>query len=133
MRYTDAQYAAALVGALEQKPEKKRAEIIGGFLRLLARNKDTRRLGLILGAAERIRLKKQGLSRVSVTSASPLAKKARDSITGLAGRKAVIEESADPGLLAGIRITIDDEVLIDASGRRRLAEMLQKKNGRQTR
>ena len=94
--------------------------LIRRFMVALRKNRDTRRLGAILRKVEKKLLADQGLQKVSVTSASPLAPAVKKEIAATLEKKPLWEETVDPSMLAGIRILIDDELLIDASARRRL-------------
>lgn len=106
--------------ALAIKPEKGKKPIIRRFLALLRKNKDMRRLGLILRAFERRWLKSQNRHKVAVASAATLSKSVHEEILRLTGRESLLTETVDAGLLAGIRITVDDELLIDASAQRQV-------------
>jgi F0F1-type ATP synthase delta subunit len=123
MKYTPSQYAAALTDALESAAPEARRDILRRFMRILARNKDTRRLGAILRQVARRSLAARGLRKVSVTSASPLPPRTKKDIEAALGTGALWEEAVDPAILGGVRILVDDELLIDATARRRLDRM----------
>lgn len=123
MKYSTVQYAESLIAALAGKPERKRKVIIRRFLAILRKNRDMRRLDFILASAERQWLKERGLAKVAIASASPLNKSVRDEIVKVLDRKAITAQSVEPQLLAGIRILIDDDLLIDASARRALSRL----------
>ena len=123
MRYGTEQYARALMDALADAKPTMRPAMIRRFLTLLRKNKDTRRLGAILRKAEKQSLADQGLHKVALTSASALAPKVKKEIAATLDKKPLWEETVDPALLGGIRILINDDLLIDASARRRLDRM----------
>lgn len=123
MQYTTIQYAAALTEALADAPAAERPAMIRRFLALMRKNRDTRRLGAIMRRTEKQSLADQGLHKVAVASASPLSSKIKIDIERALEKKPLWEETVDPALLGGIRILIDDELLIDASARRRLDRM----------
>lgn len=123
MRYNTGQYAAALTSALADAPSDKRSLMIRRFLHLLRKNKDTRRLGAIVRKVEKQSLADQGLQKIALISASPVAPATKKEIEKILSRKPLWEETVDPMMLGGIRILVDDELLIDASARRRLDRM----------
>lgn len=127
MRYTVMQYAEALAAALGDAAADKRPAMIRRFLRLLQKNRDTKLLGAVIRKTERRWLADQNLHKVAVASASPLQPAVKKEIEEALVKKPLWEEKIDPALLGGIRILIDDELLIDASARRRLDRMF---NGR---
>lgn len=123
MRYTSRQYGAALLGTLEGKTKKKREEVLRHFFSLLRKNRDTGRLSAILREVERIHLRKEGLKKVEIESAAPLTREIKKETSRLMGGKAFLREYVKPDLLAGAKILVNDELLIDASARRRLRQL----------
>lgn len=123
MNYTPIQYAAALMGALKGKTAAQQKDIAARLVRHLSRARAQKRLGDIVRQAERMEREKEGAVAADVQSASPLRAGVRQSIERVLGKKAVMTESVDPRLLAGLRILIDEETLIDATARRRLAAL----------
>lgn len=123
MRYATGQYAAALSKALTDAPAAQRPAMIRRFLALLRKNRDTRRLSAIMRRVEKQSLADQGLHKVAVTSASPPTPELKKDIAAALQKKPLWEEIVDPAMLGGVRILIDDELLIDASARRRLDQM----------
>lgn len=125
MNYTPKQYAAALMGALKGKTAVQQKDIAARLFHHLSRARTLKRLGGIVRQAERMEREKDGVVAADIQSASPLRTSVRQSIERVLGKKAVITEAVDPRLLAGIRILIDEETLIDATARRRLATLFQ--------
>lgn len=120
MRYAIRQYAEALLGALENKSGRGRSETIRRFLFVMRKNKDWSKLGRILREVERQSLRRQGMQKIEVESAAPLSNELRKEIEKILGKKLVLEERIRPEFLAGVKILIDDEILIDASAKRGL-------------
>ncbi len=127
MKYATGQYATALGAALTNVPAAERPALIRRFLVMLRKNKDSRRLDAIIAKVEKQSLADQGLQKVSVASASPLTPELKKEIAATLDKKPLWEETVDPALLGGIRILIDDELLIDASARRQVERMFRKK------
>ena len=123
MRYSLKQYASVLLSALDGKSEKERKEILRRFVDILAKNRDITRLGAILREVEREYLKKSGMKKVWVESVSPLSAGLRKEIEAAVGGKTYLHEKINPSLLGGIRILINDELLIDASARRQIDKL----------
>ena len=124
MKYAVSQYAEALVESLEGHTDKERKRLVRNFLSLLRTHRASSQLPRILGQAEAYILKKQGLKKVCIESPSPLSRATVHEIKKILGQNIVIEESSNPRLLAGINILVDNETLIDATGKTQLEKML---------
>lgn len=127
MKYRPAQYAEALHRALSGKKEPERRAIARRFAQVLMRRRMLGRTGVILAAYEKILLRVQGVRRVRLESADPVSARVKTDISGILGVKVYFEEVGNPALLAGVKILIDDELLIDASARRQIDRMLSRK------
>lgn len=123
MKYTPKQYASVLLDALDGKSAKVQKEILGNFVKFLDRNRDLARLHAILREVERQFLKNTGQKKVLVESASKLSVHTRNEIEKIAGKSFIFEEKIVPDLLAGLRITLNDELLIDASAKKQISRM----------
>ena len=126
MKYTNGQYAEALIAALDGKTNAERRKIAGRFFRALARHRALSRLNRVILEAERRRRRRDGLLKVDVGAAAPLRPKSRLMLEKILGKKTVISETVQEELGAGVRILINEEKLIDASARRKLSEIFQK-------
>lgn len=120
MKYTNKQYASGLLEALEGKPEKKQKEIVRRFLLVLTKNRDWSRLEGIFEEAERICLKEAGLKKVYVETPSSVYPVLKKEIQKILGKKIFFSAKTKPALFGGVRILIDNELLIDASAKRQL-------------
>ena len=127
MKYTPRQYAATLLTTLADNPAGKQKEIIAQFAAVLVKHRAWSLRKKIIREAERLAAKQSGLRKVSVQSAAPLSPSVHKEITQVfASDNVVLETSVVPDLLAGVTFLIDDEILIDASGRTRLKGLFQK-------
>lgn len=124
MRYGSAQYAEALQGALKGKKETEQQAIVRRFAAVLARHRMLGKADAILAAYEKLTLRAQGARRVKIESASPASDQLKKDIRKILGAEIYFEEKENADLLAGVKILIDDELLIDASGRRQVDRML---------
>jgi F0F1-type ATP synthase delta subunit len=120
MRYTTRQYAEALLESLEGKADKDREVILARFMSVLRRSGDARRLNEILVRYEEVFLKARGMVKVTLESASALPAAVKKEIEKALGKPIELIETIEPKLLAGLRILLDDRILIDASALRRL-------------
>lgn len=123
MRYTTKHYAAALLAALKGKPPAKKKEVIRRFLFLLRKRGVWPRRQAILRAVERRRLSEVGLQKVSVEAPAAISPALRREIGKRVGGKVLWEESVRPELLAGVKILVNEELLVDASAKSRLERM----------
>lgn len=124
MRYSNHQYAEALYSAMEKKTSSEQKKVFRNFLEILRRRKETFRLKLILASLEKIYFKKLGVKKISLEypeEKPPVGLK--KSVEKAMGRKVVFQEKTEPSLLAGVKILINDEILIDATAKRQLDKM----------
>ena len=127
MKYTTKQYATALLGALEDKTAREQKKILRRFMQVLLKSRDFSKRAAILKEYERQYLSAHGVKKVNLDSAAPVSPKLKNEIQKILGGKLSVSERVDPTLLAGIKIVVDDETLIDASGRARLEMLLRRK------
>ncbi len=125
MRYKISQYADALVEALDGATDETARTRTRAFVALLQKHQMLGRAERIAGMVERRLAKRAGVTRITLESAAALSPAFRTELSELFGDKVWIAEHVQPDLLAGVRIVIDDETLIDASGKRRLATLFQ--------
>lgn len=123
MRYSPRQYAAALLSLLKGKPEVVQQRLLRRFLVLVGQKGDGRRLGLILKEVEKQTLHEQGLKKVLVETTDPITIQIKKGIEAVLGKSILIQEKINPRLLAGIKILINDEILVDASAESQLRKL----------
>lgn len=126
MKYSIKQYAESLLWALADKSKEERRLVLRRFIATLRKNKDLSRLNLIWHEAERQELKKLGLRKVEIESASEVSKTLKKEIENILGKRLFIKEKVKPELLAGIRILVDQEYFIDATAKRKLDKLFLK-------
>ena len=124
MKYTNKQYAAALLAVVQNAAEKKRLEALERFLKILTRNHDYRHLPAILRQLERLHLTERGIQKVEIYAADPVPTDLKREIEKILAKKIIFIEKKNPDLIAGIKILINDELLIDASAKRQIQKML---------
>lgn len=123
MRHSVKQYASALVAAVKGKSDSEQREAIRRFITLLRKRGLWSRRMLMLKEAERQYLKEAGAVKVSLASAAPLAPETRREIERVLGKNILWQERTDPGILAGIKILVNEELLIDATAKRQIERM----------
>ena len=127
MKYRVSQYAEALAGATEGKSEAEQKRIVKRFADLLVRHRAIGRAKMICAAYEKIVLRKKGMRSVRIETATPASEKIKKEIHAMLGKNIHIEEAINPHLFGGIKILVDDEILIDASVRRQMDNLFIKK------
>ena len=81
------------------------------------------RLPAIFHEVERQWLMRRGITKVRVETPSGLGRETKVEIERIVKGEMLLEEKINPELLAGIKILVDGEMLIDASGRRGLERL----------
>lgn len=126
MKYRVIQYAEALHAALKNVPVSKQKELMRQFAALLTRHRMSAKSGLIVAAYEKIVLRESGMRKVNIESAAPVTERLKKEIGKILGEKIFIQEETHPELLAGIKILVDNELLIDASAKRQVERIFEK-------
>lgn len=124
MRYTNEQYAESLLRALEGKSGAKQKETIRNFLYVLLRKGDFYRLPLVVQKFEKKYRAHNGINKVRIEYPDKVIAVVKKQIENILGKKIVWEEKTNSTLLAGIKIVVNDELLIDASAKRQLDKMI---------
>ncbi len=121
MKYPARMYAAAFAelaaGRLKPEDEKR---LTANLVKLAARNGDSHQLPAILKESDRLLRMKTGMRKVTVESARPLTKKMQDELAKVLKKDDVLETRIDPGLVAGVKLTVDEQSQFDGSLRRKL-------------
>ena len=123
MKYRLKQYAEALAAATEGKSEAEQKKIVTRFTELLVRHRMIGKAPMICIAYEKLVLQKKGMRSVRIETATSTSKKLKQEFHAALGKNIYIEEIINPHLLGGIKILVDDEILIDASVRRQLERL----------
>ncbi len=115
MKYPAHIYAKAFVETMAEAPKAKREAIARNFIAVVRKNGDEVSLKKILEEAARLERARTGIRKVTFESARPLTAAQRKKLIRFAAKGDVIEERVDPGLVAGMRIFLDDEREFDGS------------------
>jgi F0F1-type ATP synthase delta subunit len=123
-RYTPKQYASALFESLSEKGANVDA-VVKGFVKMLVGNYDKALLPKILMQFKKLERTKAGRPEVVLTSARPLEKSVIADVKKKVGENSGITEVVNPKVLGGVRILINDEVVIDGTYRTRVRRMVE--------
>jgi len=126
MKYRPQQYAQALYAALEGKSESEQKKIVKRFAELLARHQQTGKARAIFAAYEKITLRKQGMRSVRLETASVASDQLKKEIRAALGKNLYIKEIINQDLIGGVKILVDDEILIDGSVKKQLESLFRK-------
>jgi len=126
VKYYPRQYALALRAALKEKTAKEQKNILRHFLRLIVKNKDLSKLNLIINEVEREGRKTKGILKVEISSSHLPSEGFKTKLKKILGKKIFFVDKIDPNLLAGLKILIEDETLIDATAKNQLVRLFKK-------
>lgn len=115
MRYTIAQYAQALINAINDASQNEIKTIARTMVRLLRQKKQGAKLPAILREARHRYFYKNGITTIDIISAVPLLPAARENIRRIMGAHARVHEVVRPEAIAGIKIIVNDAYRIDAT------------------
>jgi F0F1-type ATP synthase delta subunit len=125
MKYKINQYAEALVSSIEEK-QKIDTHLVRNLVRVLSKNGDYAKLPAILREAENLYIKRQGLEKLKIESASPLSEETVQSIQKTLPRGSHVITKVNPKLLGGLTLLVNDSLFIDASAKTRLEKLFHK-------
>ena len=123
MRYPADTYAKALLASLEGKSGEEQQSIMRRFLAAVKKFGDEKNLPKILVAFELLTVKRNGGREVVMESAREIPATLRKELEARFKSEDLIRERINPSLIAGIRILIDGEWMVDASLKRRLEKL----------
>ena len=128
VKYSNKQYAAALLASFDHASADKQKVVIKNFIALLKRSGVYGKRNEILKEAEKLYFKHKGVHKVDVETAGKPSENLKKEIESALGKNIVLRETVNPEILGGIKILIDDENLIDGSARTQLSKLFQKVN-----
>lgn len=124
MKYRPRQYAEALFTALKDKTEAEQKKIVEQFAKILIRDGSLAKLSIICMAYEKFEQHKQGMRSVRLETIDSATENLKQKIRAILGKNINFEEVRNPQLIGGIKILVDNEILIDASVKRHIDIML---------
>lgn len=78
---------------------------------------------LIIKEAEKITRRKRGIYKIELTSPTKISIKLKKEIEKIIGEKIIFAEKIDTEVSAGLKILIEDEILIDATAKSQIAKI----------
>lgn len=120
MRYSPRQYAAALLKVLNERKILDKKEVVRGLLSTIVKRGDQKFLGLVLREVEKQYLRNKKIKKIELESASAVSRGVKKDIRDALGGEILFQEKINPRILAGVRIIVDGELLIDASAKTQL-------------
>ncbi len=127
MKYSSINYAQAFFEAIETHPDKK-TQFTENLARLIAKNGDLELIPKIINELKNLLTRKQGGHRVKIESARPLPEILLKKITSKFDNLDLVETYINPELIAGIRITLDNEHELDNSFSQKLKKLFKSTN-----
>lgn len=125
MNYAPKTYALAFCeainGAINSADENK---CIKNFLFLVKSNRDQKKIKDIVFIIEKLITRKTGGRKLLVESARPLSHANEKIIKSLVRPADIIEKKINSDLVAGIKININDELLLDGSFATKIRKIL---------
>ncbi|OGY99107.1 MAG: hypothetical protein A2945_05310 [Candidatus Liptonbacteria bacterium RIFCSPLOWO2_01_FULL_52_25] len=121
MKYPSHIYAKALAGAITDPNAKAGEEIMKNFMAIVLKNGDGAHLKKIVAETARLVHRKSGVRDVTLESARSLhADQKKEIWNHFAGPNDAVEAKTNPELIAGVRVTVNDELQFDGSLRTKL-------------
>lgn len=118
MKYTAKQYAKTLYELTDSKKGKELEEMIKKFLLYLFRKNDFKKIESIINEFVKYSDEQSGVVRSEVISAIKLSskdkKKMANLLESMTGKKVILTEKEDKGLIGGVKILTGDK-MIDGS------------------
>ncbi len=119
MKYPVHAYADAFLSLIEEHPEKK-SEIVKGFARTLQASGDAENVDKIIACVEEKMARKEGRAKIKIYSARILPDALVQKIKNAFGKDALVSHVIAPEIIAGVKIVVNDEIMIDATLKKKL-------------
>ena len=119
MKYSVHDYAKALAAVIRD-PATKPEVATKHFLALIRRNGDEMQLSKIVKEAARLA---GGVREVVVASARPLSKTQQQLVKNFLKPSDRVQYEIDPGLVAGVKIVVNDEMQLDGTLKAKLDKL----------
>ena len=120
MRYSEGIYARAFIEVWESAAQENIDGLIKRFAGMIKKNGDIGRFQKIIEAVKRLAVAKKGAKFVVIECARASGAQQAAALKKTFSKNDCVEEEVDPGLIAGVRVTINGERELDFSLRRRL-------------
>ena len=116
MRHSIKTYSSLFAQALSKAPTAKEKKlVIDNFIQLLKNHHSIGSSREIIRSIRHILKRKFGIRTASITTARPLHANITTTLTSILPPDSHLEFKTDPACIGGIRILLDDELLIDST------------------
>jgi len=122
-RFTPKQYALALYESLSEAKPSEQDMVLKSFAQILVKHYDRALLPKISMQLKKLERARAGTHEVVVTSARPIERSVLQEIGEKVGKNSRIKEVIDPWVLGGMKVLINDELVIDGTLKTRIARM----------
>ncbi len=124
MKYSPRLYAAAFADIASRKlGAAEQAKIVKNFLAVILKNNDTHELKKILAETDRLLREKTGTRKVVLETARDLKPSPQAILKHFLKKSDVVETNINPDLIAGLRLTINDQEQFDGSLKRKIDKL----------
>jgi len=123
MRYQAKDYAEAFLEVVEGKSGEEQRLMMKRFLDTVKKFGDAGNLKKIFAAVELVLTKERGGKEVVVESAREIPVALHKELETKFKSEDLVRERINPALIAGVRVLIDGEWMVDASLKRRLEKL----------
>ncbi len=119
MKYPPHIYADAFLSLMETHPEEKN-KIMAGLVRALNASGDIGNAEKVIASIEEKIARKEGRVKIKVYAARILHESLLDKIKNAFGNEALVHQVIDPEIIAGVKLVVNDEIMIDATLKKKL-------------
>lgn len=119
MKYPPHIYADAFLSLMETHPEEKN-KIMAGLVRALNVSGDIGNAEKVIASIEEKIARKEGRVKIKVYAARILHESLLDKIKNAFGNEALVHQVIDPEIIAGVKLVVNDEIMIDATLKKKL-------------
>ncbi len=119
MKYPPHIYADAFLSLMETHPEEKN-KIMAGLIRTLNVSGDIGNAEKVIASIEEKIARKEGRVKIKVYAARILHESLLDKIKNAFGNEALVHQVIDPEIIAGVKLVVNDEIMIDATLKKKL-------------
>jgi F0F1-type ATP synthase delta subunit len=104
---------------METHPEEKN-KIMAGLIRTLNVSGDIGNAEKVIASIEEKIARKEGRVKIKVYAARILHESLLDKIKNAFGNEALVHQVIDPEIIAGVKLVVNDEIMIDATLKKKL-------------
>lgn len=122
-RFTSKQYATALYESLSEAKPSQQEMVLKSFAQILVKNYDRSLFSKIAMQLKKLERANDASHDVVVTSARALDRSVLKQIGEKVGKNSRIQEVIDPWVLGGMKVLINDELVIDGTLKTRIMRM----------